>query len=209
MNTIRVAIIDYGMGNLRSVLNAFAVINCPAFITKNADDLCEASHIVLPGVGAFGDGIKNLQVGGWVKILEQEVLQKSKPFLGICLGMQLLATFGYEHGLHRGLNWIPGTVTRLESDDTNIRVPHIGWNDVSFLKKDCLYSGLTDSQVFYFVHSYIFQPEDINVANGITSHGIEFVSGIEIANIYATQFHPEKSQKAGLEVLKNFVKLKI
>ena len=202
-----VAIIDYGMGNLRSVANAFAAIQFPAFITSNPEDLCQASHIVLPGVGAFGDGMKNLQSVGWVKVLEEEVTEKGKPFLGICLGMQLLATTGTEHGFHKGLNWIKGIVNRLDSNDPSIRVPHIGWNDVRFSKNNCLHSGLGDSQVFYFVHSYVFHPEDISVISGVTYHGLEFVSSIEMGNIHATQFHPEKSQKAGLEVVKNFVKL--
>jgi len=209
MNQIKIAIIDYGMGNLRSVANAFAVLNYPAFIAKAPEDLYEASHIVLPGVGAFGDGIKNLQSAGWVNILEKEIIEKGKPFLGICLGMQLLATSGTENGFHKGLNWIPGTVKRLETNKTYIRIPHIGWNDVHFLNKDYLHSGLGDSQVFYFVHSYVFHPEDTSIVTGITSHGLEFISSIQRANIYATQFHPEKSQKAGLEVFKNFVTLTV
>ncbi|MEH2199672.1 imidazole glycerol phosphate synthase subunit HisH [Nostoc sp.] len=206
MNQSKVAIIDYGMGNLRSVANAFTSLNYPAFITKNPEDLSQASHIVLPGVGAFGDGIKNLQSAGWVNILEKEVIENGKPFLGICLGMQLLATAGTEHGFHKGLNWVSGTVKRLESNESCIRVPHIGWNDVHFLNNDYLYTGLGDFQVFYFVHSYVFYPEDISIVCGVTSHGLEFISSIHKGNIYATQFHPEKSQKAGLAVLKNFIK---
>ncbi|BAY60654.1 imidazole glycerol phosphate synthase glutamine amidotransferase subunit [Calothrix brevissima NIES-22] len=200
-----IAIIDYGMGNLRSVANACATIKCQAFIAKHPEDICQASHIILPGVGAFSDGIKNLQSAGWIKFLETEVIEKKKPFLGICLGMQLLATVGTEHGYHKGLNWIPGIVNRLESKESSIRVPHIGWNDVYFLKQNYLYRGLGNSQVFYFVHSYVFQPEDKTICSAITSHGAEFVSSIEMGNICATQFHPEKSQKVGLEVLKNFV----
>jgi glutamine amidotransferase len=209
MNQKRVAIIDYGMGNLRSVANAFAALNYPAVIIKKPEELYQASHIILPGVGAFGDGMQNLMSAGWIKVLEEEVIEKGKPFLGICLGMQLLATAGTEHGFYKGLNWIPGTVNRLDSNDLSIRVPHIGWNDVRFSKKDCLYSGLGDSQVFYFVHSYVFQPEDISAISGVAYHGVEFVSSIEMGNIYATQFHPEKSQKMGMEVLKNFIKLTI
>jgi glutamine amidotransferase len=206
MNQNKIAIIDYGMGNLRSVANAFYSIKCQAFVTNKPEELCEASHIVLPGVGAFRDGIKNLQSAGWIKFLETEVIEKKKPFLGICLGMQLLATFGTEHGYHKGLNWIPGTVNRLEINEDSIRVPHIGWNDVDFVKQNGLYRGLGNSQVFYFVHSYVLQPEDKAICSALTSHGSEFISSIEMGNIYATQFHPEKSQKAGLEVLNNFVK---
>ena len=207
MKHYKVSIIDYGMGNLRSVANAFASFDCDINITQNPKDLYQASHIVLPGVGAFGDGIKNLQSGGWIEVLEAEVISKGKPFLGICLGMQLLATIGTEYGLHQGLNWIPGTVNRLQVNDNSIRVPHIGWNDVNFVKKDSLYKDLVDSQVFYFVHSYIFDVEDQSVISGLTNYGSNFIASLEKDNIYATQFHPEKSQNVGIEVLKNFVNL--
>jgi len=207
MDHIKIAIIDYGMGNLSSVANAFGRIGYLASITQNPEDLCQASHVVLPGVGAFGDGMKNLRSSGWVDILEEEIREKRKPFLGICLGMQLLATAGTEHGFHKGLNWIPGTVNRIESNDAQIRVPHVGWNDVRILKKDGLYENLGDSQVFYFVHSYVFELENKSSAiSGLSCHGIEFVASLEEDNIYATQFHPEKSQKIGLKLLENFVK---
>ncbi|MBB1073505.1 imidazole glycerol phosphate synthase subunit HisH [Rhodoferax sp. 4810] len=203
----KIAIIDYGMGNLKSVANAFANIGYAAFIARNPNDLCFASHVVLPGVGAFGDGMKNLCSCGWLDILEEEVIKKGKPFMGICLGMQLLATVGTEYGLHKGLNWIPGTVKKIESNEPQIRVPHVGWNDVRILKRDGLYQDLGDSQVFYFVHSYVFDVENKgHLISGLTCHGIEFVASLEKNNIYATQFHPEKSQKVGLKVLDNFIK---
>jgi glutamine amidotransferase len=198
-------VIDYGMGNLQSVANAFRAIGCKAQISSHPEDLRMAERIVLPGVGAFGDGMRNLQTAGWVEALEEEVRYKGKPFLGLCLGMQLLGTTGTEHGLHTGLNWIPGIVERIISHDPTIRVPHIGWNDVSFTKKDGLYSGLGDSQVFYFVHSYVMRPEDNTVISGLCFHGIEFAASIEKDNIWATQYHPEKSQRAGLKVLYNFL----
>jgi imidazole glycerol-phosphate synthase subunit HisH len=198
-------IIDYGMGNLRSVANAFEALGCAAMISNNPPDLQTAKGIVLPGVGAFGDGMKNLQDVGWIDALEREVIQQRKPFLGICLGMQLLATTSTEHGLHKGLNWIPGIVTRIPSEDLNIRVPHIGWNDVRFINKEGLYAGLGDSQVFYFVHSYMLVPENPAIIGGVCSYGIDFPASVECDNIFATQFHPEKSHKAGLAVLKNFL----
>jgi len=207
MNHIKIAIIDYGMGNLRSVANAFNAIGYLASIVQNPNDLSQSSHIVLPGVGAFGDGMKNLRSSGWIDVLEREIIEKRKPFLGICLGMQLLATMGTEYGLHEGLNWISGTVKKIESNDPQIRVPHVGWNDVLFSKKSGLYKDLGDSQAFYFVHSYVLDVKDkSNVVSGLTGHGIEFISSIEKDNIYATQFHPEKSQKIGLKVLENFIK---
>jgi imidazole glycerol-phosphate synthase subunit HisH len=207
MNHVKIAILDYGMGNLRSVVNAFNTIGYAASIVHEPNVLSEFSHIVLPGVGAFGDGMKNLRSSGWLDVLEREIIDKKKPFLGICLGMQLLATMGTENGLQEGLNWISGTVKKIESDDPQIRVPHVGWNDVIFLRKDGLYKDLGDSQVFYFVHSYFIDVNDeSSVVSGLTVHGIELAVSIEKDNIYAVQFHPEKSQKIGLKVLENFIK---
>lgn len=200
-------IIDYGMGNLQSVVNAFSVLGCRAQVSNRPEDLRTAERVVLPGVGAFGDGISNLQAAGWIEVLEEEVRHKGKPFLGLCLGMQLLATTGTEHGRHAGLNWITGTVERLKSNDPAIRVPHIGWNDVRFSRKDGLYSGLGDSAVFYFVHSYVLCPGDATIVSGFCSYGIEFAASVEMDNIWATQYHPEKSQRAGLQVLRNFLNM--
>jgi len=204
---MELVIIDYGMGNLQSVANAFRAIGCDAKVSSHPEDLRMAERIVLPGVGSFGDGMRNLQSAGWVEALEEEVRHKGKPFLGLCLGMQLLGTTGTEHGLCAGFNWIPGIVERIVSDSPTIRVPHIGWNDVSFTKKDGLYSGLGDSEVFYFVHSYVMRPEDNTVISGLCFHGIEFAASVEKDNIWATQYHPEKSQRAGLKVLNNFVNM--
>jgi len=199
----RVSIIDYGMGNLQSVANACTALGVKATIINTPDLLQEADRIILPGVGAFGDGMNNLEKRGWVEALESEVRINKKPFLGLCLGMQLLATTSSEYGCHAGFNWIPGTVERIPN--TTVRVPHIGWNDVCFSKKDGLFAGLGDSQVFYFVHSYMFRPSDPSVISGTCSYGIDFAASIEMDNIYATQFHPEKSHKIGLAVLKNFL----
>jgi imidazole glycerol-phosphate synthase subunit HisH len=202
-------VIDYGMGNLRSVMNAFASLDQPAFIARAPEDLRRADMIVLPGVGAFGDGMQNLRAGGWVGALEEEVREKGKPFLGLCVGMQLLATTGTEHGTHEGLGWVPGVCRRIQADtDAALRVPHIGWNDVRFLKKQGLYSGIKeDAQSFYFVHSYVLEPEDPSVISGLCSYGGEFAASLEVDNIYATQYHPEKSHRAGLSVLKTFIEL--
>jgi len=200
-----VLIIDYGMGNLRSVMNAFESLGCPAQIAHHPQELRTSERIVLPGVGAFGDGMSNLRAGGWLDVLEEEVRQKGKLFLGLCLGMQLLATTGTEHGIHSGLDWIPGVAKRICTDDPMLRVPQIGWNDVRIIKRDGLYAGLGDSQTFYFVHSYILSPTDPAVVSGMCVHGEEFAASVEVDNIFATQFHPEKSQKAGLAVLRNFL----
>lgn len=132
---MKIVIIDYGMGNLRSVKNAFDILGEEAQVSDNPETLRTADRIVLPGVGAFGDGMYNLVAAGWIDILEDEVRHKKKPFLGLCLGMQLLADRGTEHGIHDGLKWIPGVVERIPETDTSVRIPHIGWNDVSFVKK--------------------------------------------------------------------------
>lgn len=199
------AIINYGMGNLRSVTNAFAVLGYSSFIAQSPTDLQQAEMIVLPGVGAFGDGMNNLRIGGWVEGLNEEVRKKRKPFLGICLGMQLLATTGLEHGKHEGLGWVSGMSQRITPNDVSLRVPHIGWNDVSFIKKSKLFADLKEQQVFYFVHSYTLVPDDLTIVSGVCSYGANFPASIETENIFATQFHPEKSHRAGLAVLKNFV----
>jgi imidazole glycerol-phosphate synthase subunit HisH len=205
---VKVFIIDYGMGNLRSVANAFEVLGCRARISGCPDDIKTADYIVLPGVGAFGDGINNLRSAGWIDALEEEVRQKGKPFLGLCLGMQLLATTGTEHGMNKGLNWVPGVVERIRSDDPIIRVPHIGWNDVRVVKREGIYAGLGEMSTFYFLHSYVLRPDDPAAISGFCLYGNEFAASLEMDNIWATQYHPEKSQKAGLRVLQNFLNRK-
>lgn len=202
---VRIAIIDYGMGNLRSVMNAFASLGADARVAEVPADLASADRIVLPGVGAFGDGMENLRRLGWIPALEREVREGGKPFLGICLGMQLLATEGTEFGAHKGLGWIPGAADRIQPSDPSLRVPHIGWNDVRFVRRNGLFAGLGETDTFYFVHSYALMPEDGGIVSGVCDYGGEFAAGIESGNLYATQFHPEKSQKAGMSVLRNFL----
>ena len=202
----RIGIIDYGIGNLTSVRNAFAAIGCEVRILDEPSGLREVSHIVLPGVGAFGDGMRNLRERDWVPVMEEEVRQKRKPFLGICLGMQLLATRGTEHGLQDGLGWIAGEIIRLSDQQGAIRIPHIGWNDALPARRNACYrEGFAKPGVFYFVHSYHFVPEDKSVVDGWCEYGDKFVASVSQGNIWAVQFHPEKSQKAGLQVLRNFV----
>ncbi|HEY7314148.1 MAG TPA: imidazole glycerol phosphate synthase subunit HisH [Gemmataceae bacterium] len=203
-----VGIIDYGMGNLRSVWNAFRFIGTEPIIVSNPAELEKAHAVVLPGVGAFGDGMSHLRERGWVDALETHVREKRKPFLGICLGMQLLATTGLEHGVNTGLNWVQGVVERIPAapDNRAIRVPHVGWNEVRCSKRDGLYAGLGDSKAFYFVHSYHLKPSDPTIISGMCDHGIALAASIELDNVWATQFHPEKSHQAGLTVLRNFAR---
>jgi imidazole glycerol-phosphate synthase subunit HisH len=205
MEIVEIAIIDYSMGNLRSVANAFDAIGTRTRISEHPSDLDLASGIVLPGVGAFGDGIRNLHEQGWVEALERNVVQLGKPFLGLCLGMQLLCARGTEHGDHEGLGYVPGSVVRM-SPNGAARIPHIGWNEVEITNSDGLYEGLGETQHFYFVHSYVLDPEDPRAVSGIADHGGSFVASVEVENVSGTQFHPEKSQKAGLTVLRNFAR---
>jgi imidazole glycerol-phosphate synthase subunit HisH len=201
-----IAIIDYGMGNLRSVYNAFRTLGRAVTIASKPEQLRDAWGIVLPGVGAFGDGMHHLREWGFAEELDRQVLRGGKPFLGLCLGMQLLATTGFEHGENPGLNWIQGTVERIKFPNGNekLRIPHIGWNEVRFEKKEGLYVGLGERQSFYFVHSFVLKPNDPCIVSGMCDYGSDLVASVEFENIVATQFHPEKSHKAGLTVLRNW-----
>lgn len=198
-----IAIIDYGMGNLRSVFNALQALGAEARVADEPSALREASGVILPGVGAFGDGMRNLRERGFIEELEKQVVSGGKPFLGLCLGLQLLGTTGFEHGENAGLGWIPGAVNRLQAPDS-LRVPHIGWNDVRFVQDDPLFAGLGPKADFYFVHSFMLVPEDPAVISGVCDYGVEFAASVRRDNICATQFHPEKSHKAGLTVLRNW-----
>jgi len=200
----RISIIDYGMGNLRSVFNAFKALGGEPEIVTHAEQLADADRIVLPGVGAFADGMRNLREGGWDDALEEEVRRKEKPFLGLCVGMQVLASVGLEHGETEGLGWVPGVCERL-GNGNGLRVPHIGWNDVEFTQREGLYTGLDESDVFYFVHSYVLRPEDESVLSGVCDYGGPFAASVEVGNVRAAQFHPEKSHHAGLRMLANFL----
>ena len=201
-----IGIIDYGMGNLRSVLNAFRFVGKDAVIVDNPSKLEEASAIVLPGVGAFGDAMKNLSSSDFPEALNKEIHEKGKQLLGICLGMQILATASHEHGEHQGLNWIKGTVERIPvpKGDATIRVPHVGWNEVKFKSSSPLLTGLDDARDFYFVHSYRFLPHDTSTVIGVCHHGEEIVAILAKDNIHAAQFHPEKSHNAGLHLIHNW-----
>ncbi|MDH3236914.1 MAG: imidazole glycerol phosphate synthase subunit HisH [Deltaproteobacteria bacterium] len=201
-----VGVIDYRMGNLKSVANAFAHIGADVRIIKDPEQLVDVEKIVLPGVGAFGDGIANLRALGFLPFMEREVFQRSKPFMGICLGLQLLAKTGWEHGRNKGLGWIPGVVRILAPSDERLRVPHIGWNEVVFRPGERLFEGLGDRKDFYFVHSYHFVPEDPSVVTGECNYGESIVASIRKDNIAAVQYHPEKSHKSGIKVLENFVR---
>jgi len=206
-----IAIIDYGMGNLRSVQKGFEKLGFAAEVTADPRLLLEADKVVLPGVGAFPDCMRNLEQGGFVDPLLR-VISEGRPFLGICLGLQLLFTESEEFGLHRGLDVIPGRVIRfpegMEESGEDLKVPHMGWNQLSFKHSPPAFAGLEEGTNFYFVHSFYVQPEDDGVVATTTTYGIEFCSSVWKDNIVATQFHPEKSQENGLRILKNFGEMK-
>jgi glutamine amidotransferase len=201
----KVGIIHYGMGNLGSVFNALKAVGADVRVLQQPRELAEVTHVILPGVGAFGDGMRNLKEGGWIPAMDREVREKGRPFLGICLGMQLLAARGTEHGDHEGLGWIPGSVLRLPDEGGTLRVPHIGWNDVQAAHAEGIYPSGFTSGVFYFVHSFHLVPEDPSVVDGRCPYGPPFAASISRENIWAVQYHPEKSQREGLNVLRSFL----
>lgn len=204
-----IAIVDYNMGNLQSVLNAFRLLGSEVVATQKKEDFQKAKAIVLPGVGAFKDGMQNLEKLGFVPLLEEEVLHKKKPFLGICLGMQLLATTGTEYGNYPGLGWVKGITDRLKPENNSYKVPHMGWNNLEIKKHNGLFKDIEQNAVYYFVHSYSLQPvaEEQDIITTTCFHGQEIVASVEKDNIFGVQFHPEKSQGAGLKLLENFVSL--
>lgn len=197
-----IGIIHYQMGNIASVKNALDFLQLPCKIISRTGELEEVTHIILPGVGAFPEGMKRLRELGFVEAIYKNVVEAKKPFLGICLGMQLLATTGYEGEKTAGLNLIPGEVRRLPGQTA--RVPHVGWNNLKLTRANDLLKAETD---FYFVHSYYFQAATSADIIATVDYEINFPVAIQRANIYGTQFHPEKSQAAGLELLKNFSQL--
>ena len=200
-----IAIVDYGMGNLRSLSNALESLGAEAVLTCSRDDLRRAERIVLPGVGAFGDAACALRERGLEDALSAEVLRERKPLLGICLGMQLLARTSSEHGMHRGLGWIDADVVRLPSMP-GIKVPHVGWNSVRFEPGDWLFRGIRPAEAnFYFVHSYYMACHDPADVVGTAENGTKFAAAVRSGSVVATQFHPEKSQDNGVRLLSNWL----
>ncbi len=197
-----IAIIDYGMGNLRSVSKAFEAVGHQAVVTRESRVIGNASHVVLPGVGAFGDCMANVERYGLAEQI-RTAIQSGKPFLGICLGLQLLFEESEEFGTHKGLGIIPGKVRRFAAD-SGLKVPHMGWNNATIERHCPLFAGIADGAYWYFVHSFYVDPSDKTVAATTTDYGTTFVSSIWRDNVVACQFHPEKSQTVGLRLIKNF-----
>ncbi len=194
-------VVDYGVGNLRSITRGLEKAGAKVKLTRSVEDLIEAEAVVLPGVGAFRDALKNIEP--LRNILLQEV-KNGKPFLGICLGLQILFEESTEGGRTQGLSLIKGKVVKLPD---SVKVPHIGWNTIEIKKRNPLLNDVAEGAYFYFVHSYYAIPEDEEVIVATTKYGVEFPSVICNGNIFATQFHPEKSGEVGLRVLRNFVRV--
>lgn len=204
---MNVAIIDYGMSNLGSISHALEECGGEVVIIDNPEDLETATHIVLPGVGAFCDGMKNLKKNGWIPAIKKAAVDDKVPFLGICLGMQLLADKGYEMGESAGLGLIPGEVKKMEPSSPAEKIPHVGWNEIYRTTDSPLLNNIADGTDFYFVHSYRFIPKNKNDILTTTPYCGGFVSVVARDNIYGTQFHPEKSSRSGFTLLTNFLEL--
>lgn len=201
-----VTIVDYGMANLRSVQKAFEAVGAKAEITSDVDQVAEATRLVLPGVGAFQDAIARLRETGLGDAVTYHINEKL-PFLGICLGLQLLFTRGHEDGIHAGLDILPGEVVRFQ-ESPGLKIPHMGWNFLNWEQSECpLFAGLPERAAVYFVHSYYAVPADPRIVSASASYPEPFCAAVWHENLFATQFHPEKSQQVGLTMLKNFANL--
>ena len=205
MNNKSVCLLDYGSGNVKSVYNILNFLGYNVKISNNPTDIINSTHLILPGVGAFGISMNKIMDKIPFDVLENEVINKGKPFLGICVGMQVLADRGFEFGEHSGFGWIGGVVNKIHSED--LPSIHIGWNNIEIKKESPLLKGLDTFNDFYFVHSYVFDVECQVSIVAQTNYGNNFPSVISKDNIYGVQFHPEKSQKVGQLILKNFMNI--
>jgi len=200
-----IGIFDYGVGNLQNLKNAIDHLELQNCIVQNPDDLESCDRMLLPGVGAFSPAMENLRASGMFKKLEKKVRQ-GMPLLGICLGAQLLLDESSEDGRCQGLGWIPGKVRRFKH---SLKVPQMGWNQVKFQQQDPIFEKLPSSSYFYFVHSYFMEPETSSMVLGTTDYGHDFASVVHRENLWGVQFHPEKSQQAGLDLLNNFCTMEL
>ena len=197
-----IALVDYGMGNIRSVEKAFEYLGSPVKVTNNPQEIKKADAIVLPGVGAFADCMKNLADQGLDLAIKEQIVA-GKPYLGICLGLQILFEKSFEGGVNKGLSVLKGSVRRLPE---NVKVPHMGWNEVKVEKFTTLFLHIKVPIYTYFVHSYYADAADKDII-GTTNHGIKFCCAVSMDNVYGVQFHPEKSGKVGLQIIKNFTEI--
>ena len=202
-----VAIVDYGVGNLFSLASSFSFVGQEAVITSSADVIRRADRILLPGVGAFSDAIKKLEESGLIPVIMEEC-EKGKPLLGICLGMQLLFEKSFEYDEHKGLGLIPGSIRPIANViSPELKIPHIGWNSLKYPNKGRLYEGIAEDSYVYFVHSYYLEAKNHDIVVATTDYGTCIHASVEHDNVFACQFHPEKSSTVGLKILENFLKV--
>jgi len=200
-----IGIINYGMGNLASIQNAFESLGAVTFLVETPEMLSSAERIILPGVGAFAAAMKHLEEEQWIPAIEHAVQTQQRPLLGICLGMQILLSSGEEGGPCTGLDFIPGEVKHLSLRDQSLRLPHMGWNEVDYTSESPLFKDIPDQSDFYFVHSYAVSPTNNEDVIARTQYGDDFVVAIRRENVFGVQFHPEKSSIPGRKLLQNFL----
>lgn len=198
-----VAIIDYDAGNIRSVEKAVLLLGHEAVLTRDRDTILSADHVILPGVGAFGDAMDKLQRFGLVEVIH-EAVNRELPFLGICLGLQLMFESSEEAPGVAGLGLLPGKILRIP-DGKGLKIPHIGWNSLTFPNQGRLFCGIEEGAYVYFVHSYYLQAKESQIVTAVTEYGTQIHASVERDNLFACQFHPEKSSKTGLKILENFL----
>ena len=208
---MNITIVDYKSGNISSVINSFKEVakdKVKIEVTSDINKIKMSDKVVLPGQGSFKscvDGLKN--INGLVDTLNEFAINKKKPLLGICVGVQMFADFGYEETETKGLGWIPGKVSKIDNQNGKYKLPHIGWNQINIVKESKIFKDIENNSHMYFVHSYEFIPEDRNVVSSTTNYSSNVVCSVEKENIFGTQFHPEKSDKMGLKIINNFINL--
>lgn len=200
-----IAIIDYDAGNIKSVEKAILSLGAEAVLTRSKEEILQADHIILPGVGAFGDAMEKLHRYGLVEVI-QEAVHRNIPFLGICLGLQLMFESSEESPGVEGLSLLPGKILRIPAED-GLKIPHIGWNSLSYPNPGRLFQGIPEHSYVYFVHSFYLKAEEENIVTATTEYGTLIHASVEKGNIFACQFHPEKSSDVGLTILKNFISI--
>ena len=208
---MNVTIVDYQSGNLSSVINSFTEVakgKVNLKVTSDIKKIKSSDKIVLPGQGSFKSCVDSINsISGLVDTLKDFAITKKKPLLGICVGLQMFADVGYEEAETKGLGWIPGKVSKIDNKNGKFKLPHIGWNEIEIQKESEIYKNIKNKSHMYFVHSYEFIPEDKSVISGTTDYSSKIVCSVEKGNLFGTQFHPEKSDKTGLKIIENFIKL--
>ena len=208
---MKLSIVDYKSGNISSVINSFKEVAKDKInieVTSDIKKIISSDKVVLPGQGSFKSCVEALNnISGLVDTLNEFAINKKKPLLGICVGLQMFADVGYEETETKGLGWISGKVLKIDNQNGKYKLPHIGWNEINIIKKSKIFKNIENNSHMYFVHSYEFVPNDKNVISSITEYSKKLVCSVEYGNIFGTQFHPEKSDKIGLKIINNFINL--